>query len=236
MTVRDLITGSLRLLGVLASGEQPTAAEAIDSLASLNSMLDSWNIEKLMCFAVLPQSFPLVAGKLGYTMGPGGDWDTEWPARVENVKLLYNTGTNPEMVLDIAIINRDQYLSFIVPGTTSTIPMWVYIDDGFPLKTFYFYTVPSIVNSVDIFCWSQITAFTDLNQDISFPPGYERAIRSNLALELAPEFSATPSQIVIAMAQTSKANIKSFNMRPLYMQVDSALLSNKTGFNWLTGE
>lgn len=236
MTVLDLITGSFRLLGVLAGGEQPRADEAQNALSSLNSMIESWNLEKLMCYAVLPQTFPLVAGKLAYTMGVGGDWDAAWPSRIENVKLLYNTGTNPEMVLDIAIINRDQYLSFIVPSTSSTIPMWVYIDDGFPLKTFYFYTVPSIVNSVDIFAWSEITAFPDLQTEIILPPGYERALRFNLALELAPEYGKEPSPIVAAGAATSKATIKSFNMRPLYMQVDQALTAQKAGFNWLTGE
>jgi hypothetical protein len=235
VTVRDVISAAFRKLGVLASGEQPNAAELSDALDCLNLLLDSWNIEKLMCFAILPQTFPFQAGKLSYTMGPGGDWKAQWPTRVENVKLLYDTGGTP-MVLDIEIINRDQYLSFIVPSTSSTIPMWVYIDDGFPLKTFYFYTVPSIVNSVNIFTWSQVTEFSDANVDVELPPGYARAILYNLALELAPEYGKEPSAVVAAAAATSKANIKSFNMRPLYMQVDQALTAQRAGFNWLTGE
>ena len=64
MTVRDLINGSFRLLGTLASGEQATAAEAADALASLNSLLDSWKLEALLVYAILPQTFPLVGGKM----------------------------------------------------------------------------------------------------------------------------------------------------------------------------
>ena len=41
-TARDLITQSLRTLGVLHSGETPSAEEANDGLTSLNQMLNSW--------------------------------------------------------------------------------------------------------------------------------------------------------------------------------------------------
>lgn len=43
ITAQDLIYKSLRMLGVLASGEAPTAAEAQDSLYSLNSLIDSFS-------------------------------------------------------------------------------------------------------------------------------------------------------------------------------------------------
>lgn len=236
MTVRDLITGSFRLLGVLASGEQPAASEMQDAFSSLNTMVDSWNIERLMIFAILPQTFPFQAGKMSYTMGVGGDWNTAWPTRVEKVQLNYSTGGVP-LNLTIEIINLDQYQQFIVPGTASPIPMWVYPDDGYPLRTFYFYTVPSIVSTVDIFTWSQLTKFVSIDDDIIFPPGYELALKSNLALQLAPEYGVQQiNPITAAMAATSKAAIKSFNIKPLYMQVDNALLAHRTGFNYLTGE
>jgi hypothetical protein len=237
VTVDDLITGSLRLLGILASGEAPAAAEQQDAFASLNSMLDSWKLEKLMCYAVLPERFPLVAGKLSYTMGSGGDFDTEWPTRIEKVNLIYaQTDNSAPLNLNIEIIDLDQYNAFIVPTTASTIPMWVYPDSNFPLRTLFFYTVPSIVNSVDIFSWSQIDEFTDVNADIVLPPGYERALRYNLALELGPEYGLSPSPVVAAGALSAKAAIKAFNLKPVLMQCDNALLSHRTGFNYLTGE
>jgi hypothetical protein len=44
-TARDLITMSLRSIGVLHSGETPSAEEANDGLVTLNQMLNSWLYE-----------------------------------------------------------------------------------------------------------------------------------------------------------------------------------------------
>jgi hypothetical protein len=45
MTVHDLIRRSMRALGVLRSGENPSAAEAADALDTLNDMLNAWRQE-----------------------------------------------------------------------------------------------------------------------------------------------------------------------------------------------
>lgn len=236
MTVRDLITGSFRLLGVLASGEQPAANEMQDAFASLNSMLDSWKLERLMVYAILPQTFSLVAGKKTYTIGTGGDFDTDWPTRIEKIQLNYNTGGVP-INLPIEILNLDQYQQFTVPDTTSTIPQWMYPDDAYPLRSLSFYPVPSIVNTVDIFTWGLINGFASIDDDIVLPPGYELALKSNLALQIAPEFGIQQiNPITAAMAADSRAKIKSFNMKPLFMEVDSALTSRGGYFDWRTGQ
>lgn len=44
-TARDLVTMSLRSIGVLHSGETPSAEEANDGLDALNQMLHSWLYE-----------------------------------------------------------------------------------------------------------------------------------------------------------------------------------------------
>lgn len=241
MTARDLIKGSLRLLGVLASGEEPTAAEAADALTSLNSLIDTWRTERLMVYAITPESFSLVANQKVYTMGPGGNFDTVRPQNIDMVQMIYTgSGTPQPLNLPIQIINRDQYNAFVVPDTASSIPLWVYVDDSFPQRKLYFYTVPTEAYAVEIFTWKLLGAIANLNADISFPPGYERALRFNLALELAPEFGMSPSQVVIANAMEAKAAVKSLNNQSasdLLMQSDSALIAGvKSAFNWLTGQ
>ena len=46
-TAGQQIERSLRLLGVLAEGETPSAATSQDALMALNQMIDSWNTERL---------------------------------------------------------------------------------------------------------------------------------------------------------------------------------------------
>ena len=50
-TAGDIIDGSLRLLGVLAEGETPSAETAQDALAAMNQMIQSWNTERLAVFS-----------------------------------------------------------------------------------------------------------------------------------------------------------------------------------------
>jgi hypothetical protein len=239
MTVLDLITGSFRLLGVTASGEAPSASEASDAMASLNQLLDSWKLERLMVYAVLPQTFPLVAGQMVYGMGAGGDFNAERPVRVEKISLTYNSGGIP-INLSVRLIDLDEYQRLVVPTTQSTFPTQVYIDNGFPLRKFYFFPVPTIVNSIDIFSWGLIDGFTSLATVIALPPGYERALRYNLALELAPEYgndvSGARLQVVAAGAQDAKATIKRSNIKTPLMRVDNALNGSDGTFNWLTGQ
>lgn len=236
-SVLDLITGSLRLLGVLASGEFPTASESQDALASLNSMIDTWKTERLMVYAILPQTFALVGGQKVYTLGPTGDWDTERPVGIDSMYLLY-TGSGaqpPPLNLPIPLLNQDQYNAIIVPNTTTTLPMAAYIDDSFPLRNVYMWAVPTVNYSINLFTWKLIDGFAAITDDLVLPPGYERMMRFNLALELAPEYGLQPSAAIAGGALDSKAAVKRNNIKPLYMSCDPGVVSVPNGaYNWLS--
>jgi hypothetical protein len=58
----------------------------------------------------------------------------------------------------------------------------------------------------------QLAAIADINDDLAFPPGYERALLYALAVDLAPEYPAvTLSQSVIDTADDALADIKRAN-------------------------
>lgn len=69
VTAQDIIYKSLRLLGVLASGEAPTAAEAQDSLYSLNSMIDSFSANPQFYYYSQDEKFTLTSVQRVYAMG-----------------------------------------------------------------------------------------------------------------------------------------------------------------------
>ena len=56
-TAGETINGSLRLLGVLAEGETPSAETSEDALRAMNQMIDSWNTERLAVFSTQDQIF-----------------------------------------------------------------------------------------------------------------------------------------------------------------------------------
>lgn len=67
-TAQDIITKSLRILGVVASGDSPTSAEYADSLLSLNSIIDAWSADPRFLFTEQDEAFTIVA-KVGHAIG-----------------------------------------------------------------------------------------------------------------------------------------------------------------------
>lgn len=69
VTSQNIIYKSLRLLGVLASGEAPSAAEAQDSLYSLNSIIDSFAANPQYYYTNLDEVFSTRASQSIYAIG-----------------------------------------------------------------------------------------------------------------------------------------------------------------------
>jgi len=71
-SANDQINGALRLLGVLAEGETPSAATSQDALTALNQMIDSWNTERLSVFSTQDQVLNWLPNQISNTLGPTG--------------------------------------------------------------------------------------------------------------------------------------------------------------------
>ena len=81
-TAGDQINRALRLLGVLAEGETPSASVSQDALTALNQMIDSWNTERLSVFNTIDQTFTWPAGEIQRHLGPTGASLEAFPALV----------------------------------------------------------------------------------------------------------------------------------------------------------
>lgn len=239
MTVRDLIRASMRKLGAIASGEQPSASEASDGLEALNALLESWNTERLFVFSIMPHQYDLTAGKQAYTLGPGGDFDQPRPVKIDQAYVHYTQNGPQTPDIPIAILNTDQWASKEVKNTSSTFPTEMYNNGDNPLSKLFFWPIPTINVPVILWTWGQIADFPDINQDIILPPGYYRALLYNLAVELAPEFGRSVTPEIAALAAESKGDIKIINMPDLLMTCDPALLGHgagRYGWDYITGD
>ena len=235
MTGLELICAALRLIGVLATGETPSANEANDALTALNDLIDSWSTENLLIVAKVVETFPLVVNQQVYTIGVGGNFSTARPQLIEHaaIQVLSN---NPVNEIPVDIINLDQWSDIQVKSVTSSIPLRLYNDDNYPLSNLSLWPVPSVANNITLYSWKPISEIASLTTIVSLPPGYSMALKYNLAVALSAEYGKEPTEIVLAGAIGAKANIKRMNIKPILMGTDAALASNKNSFNWLTGE
>jgi len=233
-TVRDLLKGSLRLLGAISTGETPTSEELTDGLSVLNDMLDSWATEKLLVYGRVREEFSLVSGTQSYTIGSAGTFNTSRPQGI-NEATIEDQSVSPTTEYRLHILNDQEWSEIKIKDLTGNIPTKLYMEEGFPLNTLYFWPKPSSTNKVVLYSWKPFTAFATLDTTVSMPPGFAKALRYNLALELAPEYGKSASPELVSGAMESKENIKRMNIKPQYLSVDAALMGSKP-FNIETGE
>ncbi len=229
-TVRDLLASSLKKIGALAQGEAMQAADAADGLTALNQMLGTWSNQRLLVFTVVREVFSLVAAQASYTMGTGANFATTRPQKIENASILIDTQEYP-----IDVLTKDQYAEVLLKSLQSDMPMAVYPSGTFPSETLLFYPVPASAYSVVLYSWKPISSFSSINDEVSFPPGFEEAIVYNLAIRLAPEYGKPISSEVAEIARTSLAWLKTMNFKTRLIKSDSPCVSAKP-YNIYTGE
>jgi hypothetical protein len=232
-TARDLIKGSLRLIGALASGETPPADELQDGLSALNAMVGSWSTESLSVFYKVREEFTLTASQQSRTIGVGGNFDTARPIKIEAATIEDQSSTStPEYPLEI--LTLDQWAAISIKSVQSTLPSRLYYEPEYPLGVLYLWPIPTAANKLVLYSLKSLTSFTSLDTDLSFPPGYERALRYNLAIELVAEYGKSVSGEVGTIAVESKANIQRINIKENLLGMDSALLGGRP-YNILMG-
>jgi hypothetical protein len=207
--------------------------EGEDGLSSLNDMIDSWSNENLLINTKVREVFPLVAAQSSYTMGPTGNFNTTRPLKIE-LALMQDAGTLIETPVEI--FTKEQFASISLKTLTSNDPQYIYPTGSYPLETVHVWPVPTEANNLVLYSWKPLATLANLSTEFSLPPGYGRALKYNLALELAPEYGRAVPELVAMIAAESKANIKRMNSKPNYLLVDKSLISNGSGFNWMTGE
>jgi hypothetical protein len=232
-TAGDQINRALRLLGVLAEGETPSAATSQDALVAMNQMIDSWSTERLSVFCTQDQIFTWPAGQYIRTLGPSGDFIGLRPVLLDDATYFRDPGTN--VSFGIKFINQQQYNGIAVKTVTSTYPQVIFVNMGFPNVTMSIYPRPTRDLEWHFVSVQVLAEAALLSTDLFFPPGYMRAFAYNLAMEIAPEFGVEPSPQVQRIAMTSKRNLKRINNPDDVMSMPYAIVATRQRFNIYAG-
>jgi hypothetical protein len=232
-TAGDQINGALRLLGVLAEGETPSAATSQDALNALNQMIDSWNTERLAVFSTQDQVFSWLPGLISRTLGPTGDFVGNRPILLDDSTYFKDPASG--ISYGVKIINQQQYDGIAVKTVTSTYPQVIWVNMTYPDIEMYIYPVPTKVLEWHFISVEELTQPALLSTALAFPPGYLRAFRYNLACEFAPEFGIEPSPTVSRIAMASKRNLKRINNPDDIMALPYSIVGTRQRYNIFAG-
>ena len=232
-TAGDQINGALRLIGQLAEGETPSAATSQDALTAMNQMIDSWSTERLAVFSTQDQVFSWPPGAISRTLGPTGNFVGNRPVLLDDSTYFRDPANN--ISFGIKIINQQQYDGIAVKTVTSTYPQVIWINMDYPNIDMYIYPVPTKVLEWHFISVTELDQPATLATVLSFPPGYLRAFRYNLACEIAAEFGVEPSPQVSRIAMTSKRNLKRINNPDDIMSLPYSIVGTRQRFNIFAG-
>jgi hypothetical protein len=110
-------------------------------------------------------------------------------------------------------MSEAEYQALPVKGTVTRPDRFTY-RQTYPLGTLYLYPTPGAaetINLVSVKPWAETSSFDVTASTLSFPPHYQRAIKYNLAVEIAPEWGKQLSQLVYAEAKDSLQTLLDHN-------------------------
>jgi hypothetical protein len=236
--VSDLITQACRRINVIQEGQFPTAAMMDDAFARFNDLIDSiCGNDALLIYTITRATWTITSAKgttaNPYTVGNGGDININRPTFLPDGAVRYqNTAVTPTLEYPLTSLTDDAWRLIPQKDLTGTLPTSAYYNPTFAggLGSLYLWLVPTQSNLQGVIYYpAQVTRFNSLSDTIALPPGYNRFLRDNLAVELAAEFreNIPVDPTLLQSAAQSKALLKRKNERMSDLSIDAALLPTR---------
>lgn len=226
----DFTARALRALGVIDPTETPSAEDAETGFNALNDWMESLATQRLSIYQVARTVKALTNGTATYTVGSGGDINIARPLWIQDAGLIIDNGAAQPIEMPISVLSDDDWAAVTIKTLPGPYVRGVWYDYAFAagLATLSVTPVPDASStSLVLYTPTALTSFADQTTSYSFPPGYNRAIRANLALELAGEYSATPSAALVRMAEDGLTLVKRANSRLTTLFPDPTLLRRR---------
>jgi hypothetical protein len=200
-TAFSIVKGAMQKLGVITKSETPSSDEADDGLVLLNDLISSWSTKSTIIMSRTLETFPLT-GAASYTIGIGGAFNTAPPVQI--VRAYVRNGTLDTELLQIT---QESYENITLKTQTGIPECFVY-DNAYPLGTIKLYPIAQSGYTLYILTEKPLTQFSTLSTDVELPSGWRRALVSNLAIEMAPEYSQPVPPLLQQSAIESLGQIK----------------------------
>lgn len=239
-TASTIVRGAFETIGVLGEGQTLDSAKGADGFRRLNLMIRSWSLQNLTIPVTVREVFDLVALQGGptnpYTIGDGGDFDTDRPPTQNALQGagLILTSSDPDVEIPRAIFTDAMWQAIQIKDLQSGgsgVPTGVYYNPTFPLGSIYLWPIPSTGdNDLALYLRKPLVAFPDQTTSVDLPDGVEEAMEYNLAVRLCGPYSVPMDDDVRAMARSTLAIYKRANYHLRDLSQDPATTKSHAGY------
>jgi hypothetical protein len=228
-TALDIISRSMRLIGVLGEDEEPSGAMSDDALDALNQLIDAYQLQSLLALVQERYVFDLVADQNSYTIGPSAltpDFSTGTqprPSSLAAAGLLLNDA-DPAVEVPLSLMTEQSYQQLGIKDYENPQPISVFYEPTMPTGTVIVWPTPTTSTNDLVLYVPLVTAqFADLSTSYTLAPGYARMFAYNLAVELATEYGKEVPPRVAVTAADSLRDVKIANYAMTDLGVDPGL-------------
>lgn len=226
-TARDICTQALKKCGVVGLGQTPMATDINDAFTDLQDMMAQWRRQRWLVYALIDVS-KVSTGATSYTVGPGGDFNTARPDRLEAAYFRQVVQSQPNQVdWQLAIIPSREVYSRITLKTLVTWPQYVWYDSAYPLGAVYPWPViQSGIYELHLILKTVLQEFTNLSDVVNLPPEYNAALKWNLARRLRPSYQLPEDPELNKLADIGLNVVRGANVQISTLTMPSEVVRN----------
>lgn len=205
---KKIIKRAMRLIGATDPDAEPDANEIATGLEALNKMIDSWNGEGQMLYAL--EMFSVDVSARSPSIGPGATLDMPRPdGLVEGQVFLKTSITNYRL----RQMTQREWAAVEADTVSEGTPSKFYYDEGSPTGVLNFNVTPDTTYTLEVYAPTLLAQITNASAVFTLPPSYADALDHNLAVRIAPEFGQEVPATVAELAVSLKAKILRKNLR-----------------------
>jgi hypothetical protein len=210
MTAQDLIEASARECGALFAGRTLATGEYANCLTALNALLGQFSVEGLTVFSIVRDALTLT-GAASYTIGTGATFNVARPEKIRSAAVITGGGSMP-----CEVVSPEKFSTIVDRTVTGAFADFLCYDAAFPTGNIYLWPAAAAGGTLELFSIKPLASVANLGDTVTLPPGYETAVKFNLAVAIAQELpGAKLTDALIESAKTTKAALAGMNAMAL---------------------